>query len=116
MAGKNATVLGRPAGGSFQCASSKRGLYQSIMAGMICTKTLWIQESGSLEFTRKIQAPFRSNLNGMPMAQMLLSMDATVTTCHSKTENIEQHLRNADIALWQFDFVLWCDTLKLDLM
>ena len=34
------------------------------------------------------------------MAQMLLSMDATVTTCHSKTENIEQYLRNADIAPW----------------
>lgn len=42
----------------------------------------------------------RSNLNGMPMAQMLLSMDATVTTCHSKTANVEQHLRNADIVAW----------------
>ena len=31
------------------------------------------------------------------MSQMLLSTDATVTTCHSKTENIEQYLRNADI-------------------
>ena len=45
-------------------------------------------------------AVLRSNLNGMPMAQMLLSMDATVTTCHSKTANVEQHLRNADIVAW----------------
>ena len=39
----------------------------------------------------------RSNLVGMPMAQLLLSMDATVTICHSKSQDVAQHLRGADI-------------------
>ncbi|MDD4567848.1 hypothetical protein L21_0166 [Methanoculleus chikugoensis] len=34
---------------------------------------------------------------GRPMAALLLNADATVTICHSKTENIEAEMRNADI-------------------
>jgi len=50
----------------------------------------------------------RSNLVGMPMAQLLLSMDATVTICHSKSQDVAQHLRGADIvvaAIGQAQFV-----------
>ncbi|WP_091898119.1 bifunctional methylenetetrahydrofolate dehydrogenase/methenyltetrahydrofolate cyclohydrolase FolD [Bradyrhizobium sp. Rc2d] len=39
----------------------------------------------------------RSNLFGKPMAQLLLSADATVTMAHSRTKNLPQVCRNADI-------------------
>jgi methylenetetrahydrofolate dehydrogenase (NADP+)/methenyltetrahydrofolate cyclohydrolase len=34
---------------------------------------------------------------GRPMAALLLNADATVTICHSKTRNLEEEMRNADI-------------------
>lgn len=39
----------------------------------------------------------RSNIVGMPMAHLLTSMDATVTVCHSKTANLKEKCRSADI-------------------
>ncbi len=39
----------------------------------------------------------RSNIVGKPMAILLLNADATVTACHSKTENLKEECRNADI-------------------
>ena len=39
----------------------------------------------------------RSAILGKPMAMMLLSANATVTICHSKTRELETHIRNADI-------------------
>ena len=39
----------------------------------------------------------RSNLVGRPLAEMLLKEDATVTVCHSKTEDLAKHTRQADI-------------------
>ena len=39
----------------------------------------------------------RSNIVGKPMAMLLLHADATVTLCHSKTENIKEICRRADI-------------------
>lgn len=36
---------------------------------------------------------------GRPMAILLLNADATVTICHSKTENIEGEMRSADILI-----------------
>lgn len=41
----------------------------------------------------------RSNIVGKPMLQCLLSKDATVTICHSKTKNIEKVISNADIVI-----------------
>ena len=41
----------------------------------------------------------RSNIVGKPLAQSLLNEDATVTICHSKTKNIEQITKNADILI-----------------
>ena len=34
---------------------------------------------------------------GKPMAMMLLNKNATVTICHSKTKNLKDHIKNADI-------------------
>lgn len=39
----------------------------------------------------------RSNIVGKPLIQCLLSKNATVTICHSKTENIKEITKNADI-------------------
>ena len=39
----------------------------------------------------------RSDLVGKPMAMMMLDRDATVTVCHSKTKNLKEFTKNADI-------------------
>ena len=41
----------------------------------------------------------RSNLVGKPLAGLLLNKDATVTICHSKTENLKEHTKKADILI-----------------
>ena len=41
----------------------------------------------------------RSNTVGKPIALMLLHRNATVTICHSKTENLADYTRNADILI-----------------
>ena len=41
----------------------------------------------------------RSDTVGKPMATLLLNADATVTVCHSKTENIKEICRDADILI-----------------
>src|SRR3989338_6044157 len=39
----------------------------------------------------------RSNIVGKPVAMMLLEKNATVTICHSKTKNLAEHTKKADI-------------------
>lgn len=39
----------------------------------------------------------RSNIVGKPMAMLLLAADATVTICHSKTANLAEITRQADV-------------------
>ena len=39
----------------------------------------------------------RSNIVGKPMASLLLSMNATVTIAHSRTKDIEQLVKSADV-------------------
>jgi len=41
----------------------------------------------------------RSNIVGMPVSQLLQSMDATVTVCHSRTKDMVSYVRNADIVV-----------------
>lgn len=41
----------------------------------------------------------RSNIVGKPMAQMLLNRNATVTICHSHTNNLTQIIKTADILI-----------------
>lgn len=41
----------------------------------------------------------RSNLVGKPTAQALLQKNATVTTCHSRTQNFESIIKTADIVV-----------------
>ena len=39
----------------------------------------------------------RSPILGKPMAMMLLNENATVTICHSRTANLQEYIKNADI-------------------
>ena len=41
----------------------------------------------------------RSNIVGKPMASLLLSMNATVTIAHSRTKDIEQLVKSADVVI-----------------
>ncbi|MEE0945691.1 MAG: bifunctional methylenetetrahydrofolate dehydrogenase/methenyltetrahydrofolate cyclohydrolase FolD [Acutalibacteraceae bacterium] len=50
----------------------------------------------------------RSNIVGKPMAMLMLHSNATVTICHSKTKNLAEVCKNADIlisAVGKADFV-----------
>ncbi len=41
----------------------------------------------------------RSTIVGKPVALMLLERHATVTICHSRTENLDEHVRRADVVV-----------------
>lgn len=41
----------------------------------------------------------RSNIVGKPMASLLLNANCTVTVCHSKTQNLTEFCKNADILI-----------------
>ena len=41
----------------------------------------------------------RGPILGKPMAMMLLNKNATVTICHSRTKELEDHVRNADLVV-----------------
>ena len=41
----------------------------------------------------------RSPILGKPMAMMLLNKNATVTICHSRTKDLKEHIKNADIVV-----------------
>ncbi|KAH8902383.1 C-1-tetrahydrofolate synthase [Coniochaeta sp. PMI_546] len=50
----------------------------------------------------------RSDIVGSPVSYLLKNADATVTVCHSKTTDLESHLKNADVvvaAIGQPDFI-----------
>ena len=57
-------------------------------------------EEYSIEMTGKnVVIVGRSNIVGKPLIQCLLNKDATVTVCHSKTENIKEITKKADIVI-----------------
>lgn len=41
----------------------------------------------------------RSPILGKPMAMMMLGSNATVTICHSRTQNLAEHIKQADIVV-----------------
>jgi methylenetetrahydrofolate dehydrogenase (NADP+) / methenyltetrahydrofolate cyclohydrolase len=41
----------------------------------------------------------RSMLVGRPLSNLLINKNATVTLCHSKTNNLKEHTKNADIII-----------------
>ncbi len=41
----------------------------------------------------------RSNIVGKPLIQCCLNKNATVTVCHSRTKDLKEHTRNADVVI-----------------
>lgn len=68
------------------------GLYPCTPLGIVEL----IESAGKIEGKHAVVVG-RSNLVGKPIALMLLARNATVTICHSKTKNLGEHTRNADI-------------------
>jgi methylenetetrahydrofolate dehydrogenase (NADP+)/methenyltetrahydrofolate cyclohydrolase len=58
---------------------------------------LLIQESGVQISGANAVVIGRSNIVGLPMALMLLKANATVTVCHSRTRNLAEVVKQADI-------------------
>jgi len=58
-----------------------------------------LQRSGVEVRGKDVVVVGRSNIVGMPVAHLLMSMDATVTVCHSRTTDLPGHVRRADIVI-----------------
>lgn len=58
-----------------------------------------IEESGETLEGKNVTVIGRSNIVGKPVAGLALNKNATVTTCHSRTKNLKEHLKNADIVI-----------------
>ncbi len=56
-----------------------------------------IDQSGMAIEGKRAVVVGRSNLVGKPIALLLLQRNATVTTCHSQTTNLADHIRQADL-------------------
>lgn len=56
-----------------------------------------IKESGIDVSGKECVVVGRSNIVGKPMSMLLLHQNGTVTVCHSKTKNLAEKTRNADI-------------------
>jgi len=67
---------------------------------------------------KKVVLINRSNLVGKPLYHLLLQKNATVITCHSKTTDLPQHCKNADIIITgvgdRTKFTLTSDMIKND--
>ena len=59
---------------------------------------LYMLQSAGIELAGKDAVVIgRSNIVGKPMALLLLQQNCTVTVCHSRTKNLPEHTRRADI-------------------
>lgn len=58
-----------------------------------------LQETGIDPSGKNATVLGRSNIVGGPVTQLLNNANASVTVCHSKTANIQEHLKNADIVV-----------------
>ena len=57
-----------------------------------------ILEHYNIDLTgKKVTVVGRSMVVGKPVAMLLLSKNATVTICHTKTQNLQEECKNADI-------------------
>ncbi len=64
--------------------------------------------AGCMELLRRTGVPLsgaeavvigRSNIVGKPMSLLLLRENCTVTLCHSRTKNLAEHVRRADVVI-----------------
>ena len=55
----------------------------------------------------------RSNIVGLPMAMLLQKANATVTICHSRTKDLTEHLKRADIVVAAIG---WAEMIKGEML
>ena len=58
-----------------------------------------IESTGTKIEGKNVVVVGRSNIVGKPVAMMLLEKNATVTVCHSKTKNMQEYTKKADILI-----------------
>ena len=58
-----------------------------------------IEESGEVLSGKRVVVIGRSNIVGKPVAALALNKSATVTVCHSRTQNLNEQLEKADIII-----------------
>jgi methylenetetrahydrofolate dehydrogenase (NADP+) / methenyltetrahydrofolate cyclohydrolase len=58
-----------------------------------------IEETGTVIEGKQAVVIGRSNIVGLPVSLMLMNANATVTTCHSRTKDLQGYLKNADIVV-----------------
>lgn len=75
--------------------NNKPGLVSCTPAGII---KLLEKENINVE-GKNVTIVGRSNLVGKPLLGLLLNKNATVTICHSKTANLKERTKNADILI-----------------
>ena len=75
-----------------------------LLAGLPCIEPCTpkgvmrlIEETGISLEGKEAAVVGRSNIVGKPVSLMLLAKNATVTVCHSRTKDIADHLRRADV-------------------
>ena len=80
---------------------SNAGYLFSGQAGVVpCTPKgiIHMLKQGGVELAGKDAVVIgRSNIVGKPAAMLLLNENCTVTICHSRTQNLKEHCRRADI-------------------
>jgi len=59
----------------------------------------FFEQTRSLLEGKKVTVCGRSNIVGMPLALLLNKNNATVTLCHSKTHNVSECVKQADIVI-----------------
>ena len=61
---------------------------------------MYLLQQAGVELTGKRAVVIgRSNIVGKPMALLLLQQNATVTVCHSRTQNLQQTVQQADVGV-----------------
>ena len=78
-------------------------LYSSKFNGILpCTPKgiIYLLRENNIDIVGKHAVVIgRSNIVGLPIAKLLLDNNATVTVCHSKTTNLKEITRSADILI-----------------
>ena len=71
---------------------------KTILAPATAVAIIYLIESTGIKIEGKNAVVVgRSNIVGKPTAMMLLEKNATVTVCHSKTKNMQEYTKKADI-------------------
>lgn len=72
-----------------------------------------LEESGVDPSGKEAVIVGRSNIVGLPMAMLLQKANATVTICHSRTKDLAEHTRKADILVAAIG---WAELIKGDMI